>query len=281
MRQIEASEIRETIYRLILDASYNIGDDIYERVKMRAVDEVSEPGRAVLEQLIENYDIAKNERVAICQDTGMLVVFMDIGQDVHIAGGDLTETVNEAVKAAYEDGFLRKSVVKDPIYERVNTRDNTPAILHTRIVKGDKIDVTVIPKGFGSENMSAVKMLTPADGERGVIDFVVKTVENAGPNPCPPIIVGVGVGGTMEAAAIIAKRMTARRVDSENPNPNYARLEREILARVNALGIGPAGIGGRTTALKVNIDYCPTHIAGLPVAVNIVCHAARHGSATI
>ncbi len=188
MRQIEAAEIRTKIYELILEASYNIGDDIYACVKKRISDEVSEPGRAVLEQLIENYDIAKNERVAICQDTGMLVVFMDIGQDVHITGGDLNETVNEAVKMAYEDGFLRKSVVKDPIFERVNTRDNTPAILHTRIVKGDKIDITVIPKGFGSENMSAIKMLTPADGERGVIDFVVKTVENAGPNPCPPIL---------------------------------------------------------------------------------------------
>ncbi len=281
MREIEASQIKQTIYELILKASYEIGDDIYACVENCAKCEESPSGRAVLEQLKENYDIAKRERVAICQDTGMCVVFIDIGQDVHITGGDFTETVNSAVRLAYSEGYLRKSVVRDPLYERVNTKDNTPAIIHTRIVPGDKIDIMVTPKGFGSENMSAIKMLVPADGEKGVIDFVVETIKKAGPNPCPPIIVGVGIGGTMEMASIMAKRMTARAIDTVNPDPRYQRLEEILLKRINNLGIGPAGIGGRTTALKVNIETYPTHIAGMPVAINVVCHAARHAHAVI
>ena len=206
----------------------------------------------------------------------MCVIFLDIGQDAHICGGDLTDTLNSAVRRAYADGYLRKSVVRDPLYDRVNTRDNTPAVVHTRIVPGDKLDILITLKGFGSENMSRVKMLVPADGETGVIDFVVDAVRQAGPNPCPPVIVGVGIGGTMEQAALLAKRMTARALDTVNPDPRYAALEDEILRRINQLGIGPAGIGGRCTALKVNIAAAPTHIAGMPAAVNMCCHAARH-----
>ena len=281
MRVIQAETIKTTIYDLILKASYDIGQDVYNCVKNCAECEKSPSGKVVLNQLIENYDIAARERVAICQDTGMCVIFMDIGQDVHIEGGDFTETVNAAVRAAYTEGYLRKSVVRDPLYDRVNTKDNTPAIIHTRIVPGDKIDILVTPKGFGSENMSAIKMLVPADGENGIVKFVVDTVKNAGPNPCPPIIVGVGIGGTMEMATIMAKRMTARAIDTVNPDPKYAALEDKLLEKINKLGIGPAGIGGSTTCLKVNIETYPTHIAGMPCAINIVCHAARHAHAVI
>ncbi len=276
MRTIEAREIESAVKSLILKASYVIGSDVERAIERACETEESPSGRAVLKQLLENYEIARTERVAICQDTGMCVVFLDIGQDVHIEGGDLNEAVTNAVRAAYAEGYLRKSVVRDPLYERVNTRDNTPAVIHTRIVPGDKIDVLVTPKGFGSENMSAVKMLVPADGESGVVKFVTETAVNAGSNPCPPIIVGVGIGGTMEMAAILAKRMTARCLDEANPDPRYRALEDKILCEINKSGVGPAGIGGRTTALKVNIAAYPTHIAALPVAVNICCHAARH-----
>lgn len=281
MRVIQAEVIKNTIYDLILKASYDIGKDVYDCVKNCAECEKSPSGRAVLHQLIENYDIAARERVAICQDTGMAVFFIDIGQDVHIEGGDFTETVNEAVRKAYSEGYLRKSVVQDPLYDRKNTKDNTPAIIHTRIVPGDKIDILVTPKGFGSENMSAIKMLVPADGEEGVVNFVVDTIKKAGPNPCPPIIVGMGIGGTMEMATIMAKRMTARAIDTVNPDPRYQALEEKLLKKINALGIGPAGIGGSTTCLKVNIETYPTHIAGMPCAINVVCHAARHAHAVI
>lgn len=281
VREITATQIRDCVKELILEASYVIGRDVEDAMVKFMKDEPSPSGRAVLEQLLENYRIAREERVAICQDTGMCVVFLDIGQELHIAGGDLSEAVNSAVRDAYEEGYLRKSVVRDPLYDRINTRDNTPAILHTRIVPGDKLDILVTPKGFGSENMSRIKMLVPADGEQGVIDFIVNTVVEAGPNPCPPVIVGVGIGGTMEMAAILAKRMTARPVSETNPDPRYAALEETILSKINASGVGPAGIGGRTTALKVNVAAYPTHIAGLPVAVNICCHAARHAARTI
>ena len=276
MREIQATAIEQAVYDLILEASYNIGPDVCEAVRRYRDAEPSPTGRAVLHQLLENYQIAIAERVAICQDTGMCVIFLDIGQDAHICGGDLTDTLNSAVRRAYADGYLRKSVVRDPLYDRVNTRDNTPAVVHTRIVPGDKLDILITLKGFGSENMSRVKMLVPADGEAGVIDFVVDAVRQAGPNPCPPVIVGVGIGGTMEQAALLAKRMTARALDTVNPDPRYAALEDEILRRINQLGIGPAGIGGRCTALKVNIAAAPTHIAGMPAAVNMCCHAARH-----
>ena len=281
MREIQAAQIRDTVRSLILQASYVIGDDVRSRVAGCLAEEPSPSGRAVLSQLLENYDIAQQERIAICQDTGMCVVFLDIGQDVHIAGGDLTQAVNDAVRSAYSEGYLRKSVVGDPLFARVNTKDNTPAVLHTRIVPGENVSILVSPKGFGSENMSAMKMLVVAEGVEGVVRFVVDTVKNAGPNPCPPVIVGVGIGGTMEKAAELAKRMTARPVDQPNEDPRYAALEERILNEINALGIGPAGIGGRTSALKVSIAAYPTHIAGLPVAVNLCCHAARHAQALL
>ena len=281
MREIAAETIEKKVCELILQASYRIGDDVCRAVEKAREEEPSPAGRAVLGQLLDNYAIAREERVAICQDTGMCVIFLDIGQDVHITGGDLNEALSRAVRTAYTEGYLRKSVVRDPLYQRENTRDNTPPVVHIRIVPGENIDILVTPKGFGSENMSRVKMLVPADGEQGVVDFVVDAVRQAGPNPCPPVIVGVGIGSTMEGAALMAKRMTARSLDAPNPDPRYQALEEKILRRINALGIGPAGIGGHCTALKVNIATAPTHIAGMPVAVNMCCHAARHAHAVL
>ena len=230
--------------------------------------------KEILERIIENYQIAHRENVPVCQDTGMACVFLKVGQEVHI-DGDLTDAVNEGVRRGYGEGYLRKSVVRDPL-DRVNTGDNTPAMLYTELVPGDKIEITVAPKGFGSENMSQIKMLRPSDGVEGVKAFVRKVVEEAGPNPCPPIVVGVGIGGTFDKAAYMAKKALLREVDVPNEKPYYANLEKELLDMVNALGIGPQGFGGKTTALAVNIETCPTHIAGLPVAVNINCHVTRH-----
>ncbi len=281
MREVAASALSDKICALLLEASYVIGPDVASALDAALAAEPSPGGREVLSQIAENDVIAREERVALCQDTGMAVIFLDVGQDAHIVGANLTDAVNDGVRRAYGEGYLRKSVVRDPLYDRTNTRDNTPAILHTRIVPGDRIDILVSPKGFGSENMSAVRMLVPADGEAGVRKFVLETVEKAGPNPCPPIILGIGIGGTMEMAAILAKRMTARPIDRRNPDPKYAALEIGLLSDINKLGIGPAGIGGRTTALAVNIDTYPTHIAGLPVAINVCCHAARHAQGTI
>lgn len=281
MREITAQSVADMVKRLILEASFCIGEDV-ERAILRGLQiEESPAGRAALSQIAENYRIAREEQVAICQDTGMAVVFLDIGQDAHIVGGGLEESVNDGVRAAYAEGYLRKSVVRDPLFGRENTKDNTPAILHTRIVPGDTLTILVTPKGFGSENMSRMKMLVPADGVEGVKRFVVDTVVEAGPNPCPPVIVGVGIGGTMEKAALMAKRMTARAVGSANENPSYAALEAELLALINKSGVGPAGTGGRVTALSVHIDTYPTHIAGLPVAVNLCCHAARHAEGVL
>lgn len=280
MREIAAKTIEDTVYRLILEASCRIGDDVQAAVCQAYESEPAPAGRNVLMQLLQNYDIARQERIAICQDTGMCVIFLEIGQEVHITG-PLEEALNAAVRRAYTEGYLRKSMVRDPLYDRVNTRDNTPAIVHTRIVPGDQIDILVTPKGIGSENASRIAMLTPADGEQGVIDFVVDTVRQAGPNPCPPVVVGVGIGGNFESAAIMAKRMTARSLDEPNADPRYAALEQKILEQINTLGIGPAGIGGRCTALAVNIMTAPTHIAGMPVAVNLCCHAARHAHAVL
>ncbi len=276
MREIPVALLSETISNLFLTANYDIGADVACAIEKAQEAEPSPLGRSVLRQLSENYQIAAKQRVAICQDTGMAVVFIDVGQDVHFTGGGFEGAVNAGVRDAYARGYLRKSVVGEPVFDRVNTKDNTPAVLHVRIVPGDQVDILVTAKGFGSENMSAVKMLTPADGEAGVKKVILDTVRAAGPNPCPPVIVGVGVGGTMEQAAILAKRMTAREVGSAHPDARYAKLEQEVLESINRLGIGAAGIGGKTTALCVNIDYAPTHIAGLPVAVNICCHAARH-----
>ncbi len=281
MREISVNTVKEKIKELILEASYVIGEDIYESLCDYKRKEISPVGVSVLDQLIRNYDIAKEERIAVCQDTGMAVVFIEVGQEVMLTGGNITEWVNLGVREAYDEGYLRKSVVTEPIFNRKNTGDNTPAIIHYSIVDGDKIDINVMPKGFGSENMSATKMLVPADGIEGVKQFVLQTVKNAGPNPCPPIIVGVGVGGTIEKATLMSKKVLLRKVGEHNENPEYANLEKELLKEVNKLGIGPAGTGGRTTALSVNIDYYPTHIASLPVAVNLCCHAARHAHATI
>lgn len=281
MREIQVAELTAGVRELFLKANYEIGPDVEEAVCRACREEKSPVGRDVLCQIRENYRIAREERVAICQDTGMAVLFMDIGQDVHFTGGDFEAAVNEGVRQAYAEGYLRKSVVQDPLFDRINTRDNTPAVIHTRIVPGDRVHILATAKGFGSENMSAVRMLVAADGEQGVLDFIVDTVRKAGPNPCPPVVVGVGIGGTMEQAALMAKKMTARPLDTWNKDPRYRALEEKALAAINRLGIGPAGIGGNTTALKVNIDFSPTHIAGMPVAVNMCCHAARHGEMTL
>lgn len=281
MREIDVRQIQKTVESLFLDANYLIGRDVECAVGKAIEKEESPTAKSVLEQIALNQRIARQERVALCQDTGMAVLFVDIGQDVHFIGGNFEQAVQDGVRAAYQKGYLRKSVVNEPIYERKNTGDNTPAVLHLTLVPGDKVHIMAVAKGFGSENMSAIKMLVPADGEKGVLDFIVDTARRAGPNPCPPMILGVGVGGTFEQAALIAKRATARPVGSQNADPRYAALEKRALDKINALGIGAAGIGGVTTALCVNIDYAPTHIAGLPVAVNICCHAARHAEATL
>lgn len=281
LRNISVDQIRETVTELFLGANRYIGQDVTEKIEHFKRLEASPVGRNVLDQLLENNRIAAEDKVPICQDTGMAVVFVDLGQDVHLEGGDFEEAIQEGVRQAYEKGYFRKSVVGEPLFNRVNTKDNTPAVIHTRIVPGDKVHILATAKGFGSENMSALKMLVPADGIEGVKNFVLQTVKNAGPNPCPPIVVGIGIGGTFEQAALMAKRMTARPLNEDNPDPRYAELEKELLEKINRLGIGPAGIGGNTTALKVNIEYAATHIAGLPVAVNICCHAARHAERTI
>ena len=281
MREIPVQKITDLVTKLCLKANYEISPDIEKAVSDAREGEPSPAGKNVLCQLCENYRIAREEKIAICQDTGMAVFFVDVGQEVHFVGGDFEAAVNEGVRRAYRDGYLRKSVVDDPVFDRKNTGDNTPAVIHLRIVPGDRVHILFTAKGFGSENMSAVKMLSPADGDKGVLDFIVDTARKAGPNPCPPMILGVGVGGTFEQAALLAKRMTARPVGSRHPDPRYARIEQDALAAINRLGTGPAGIGGRTTALAVNIASAPTHIAGLPVAVNICCHAARHAEGEV
>ena len=275
IREIRVQEITEAVEKLCVKANYYLNDDIMNALKKGAASEESDTGRLILEQLVENAETAAREQMAICQDTGMAVVFLELGQDVHITGGSLAAAVNEGVRRGYEKGYLRKSVVRDPL-ERKNTGDNTPAVIHYDIVDGDGLKITVVPKGFGSENMSAVRMLKPSDGVGGVKSFIEETVEKAGPNPCPPVIVGVGIGGTMEKAAILAKKALLRPVDRRNADEKLRRLEEEMLERVNRLGIGPAGLGGRMTAIAVNIETYPTHIAGLPVAVNMSCHVTRH-----
>ncbi len=281
MRDIPAKLLSETVERLFLEANYVIPSDILRALTSARESEPSPVGQATLDQIIENDHIAQNERVAICQDTGMAIVFLDIGQDAHIVGGDLTEAVNAGVRAAYEKGYLRKSVVAEPLFERVNTGDNTPAVLHIGIVPGDSVRIRVTAKGFGSENMSRLAMLVPAQGVAGVKAFVIETAALAGPNACPPLILGVGVGGTMELAARMAKECLLRGTDERHPDPRYAALEQEILGSINALGVGPGGMGGQTTAIAVHIACAPTHIAGLPVAVNVCCHAARHAEANL
>lgn len=280
-RQINADTVKNTVKKLFLDCNYYIGDDILCALKKSKDKEKSPVGQSVLSQIIENDEIAAAEQIPLCQDTGMAVLFVEYGDKVVIENGSFQEAVEQGVREAYEEGYLRKSVVSDPVFDRINTKDNTPAIIHTKIVPGDKIKITAGGKGFGSENMSAIKMLTPSYGIEGVKDFVLETVRKAGPNPCPPMVVGVGIGGTFEKCAELAKKATFRSIDTENPDPRYADLERELLERINKMGFGPAGLGGSTTAIGVNVETYPTHIAGMPVAVNICCHAARHKSAEI
>jgi len=275
MRDIDIELITEAVRKLCMDANYYLNDDILSAMEEGLEREVSETGKSIISQLIENASIARENNMAICQDTGMAVVFVEIGQEVHITGGLLNEAINEGVRRGYRDGYLRKSVVRDPV-NRVNTRDNTPAVIHYDIVEGDRLKLIVAPKGFGSENMSAVKMLKPSDGMEGVKNFIIETVDKAGPNPCPPIVVGVGIGGTMEKAAILSKKALLRPLNKRSSIDYVRDLETELLESINGLGIGPAGLGGKLTALAVNIEVFPTHIAGLPVAVNISCHATRH-----
>ena len=279
MREIDASKITETVKELCIKANCHLGSDIKQCIENFYEDETWPQAKEILERIIENYRIADADNQPVCQDTGVACVFLKIGQDVHIKG-DITEAVNEGVRQGYEQGCLRKSVVRDPL-DRVNTGDNTPAMIYFEIVQGEKIEITVAPKGFGSENMSRIAMLRPSDGLQGVKDFIIKTVEEAGPNPCPPVVVGVGIGGTFDKAAYLAKKALIRPVNVPNGDLFYANLEKELLEEINNLGIGPQGFGGKTTALAVNIEKYPTHIAGLPVAVNINCHVTRHCSEVI
>ncbi len=274
MRQISSETITQTVRRLCIEANCFLPQDVRSAIESAHGEEPWGQAREILERIMENYAIAEREQCPICQDTGVACVFVTIGQEVHVCG-DLAQAINEGVRQGYCDGFLRKSVVRDPL-ERVNTGDNTPAMIYYDIVPGDRFEITVAPKGFGSENMSQIKMLKPSDGLQGVKDFVVQAVRDAGPNPCPPIVVGVGIGGTFDKAALLAKKALLRHAGEPNQNEFYAQLERELLEKINALGIGPQGFGGKTTALAVHIEQMPTHIAGLPVAVNINCHVTRH-----
>lgn len=280
VREIEAAKITDTVKRLCIQANVILPEDVKNCIIKRKSEENWAPAREILDRIEENFELAAAENVPICQDTGVACVFLEIGQEVHIAGADITQAVNEGVRQGYAEGYLRKSVVRDPL-DRVNTGDNTPAMIYYDIVPGDKIKITVAPKGFGSENMSQIKMLRPSDGIEGVKAFVLKAVEEAGPNPCPPIIVGVGIGGTFDKAALLAKKALLRETGTPSADPLYAKLEEELLEKINALGIGPQGFGGKTTALAVAVEHYPTHIAGLPVAVNINCHVARHKTEVI
>lgn len=280
MREIEVKQITEAVKKLCIDANHFLSKDMEDALSKAQSAEESELGKKIFAQLRENLDIAGKDMIPICQDTGMAVLFVKVGQDVHFVGGDITEAINEGVRRGYTEGFLRKSVVSDPLI-RKNTGDNTPAIIHYEIVPGDKVEITCAPKGFGSENMSRVFMLKPADGEEGVKNAIVQAVMDAGPNACPPMVVGVGIGGTFEKCAIMAKQALTRKAGEHSDIPYIADMEKEVLDRINASGIGPAGLGGRITALAVNINTYATHIAGLPVAVNICCHVNRHVFVTI
>lgn len=280
MRTIYVSEITDNIKEMCIEANHFLAKDMDQAMKSALKEEEASLGKQILEQLQENLQIAGKDMIPICQDTGMTVVFVEIGQEVHLEGGLLEDAINEGVRLGYTEGFLRKSVVKDPIF-RENTKDNTPAVIHYKVVEGDRVTLTVAPKGFGSENMSRVFMLKPADGLEGVKEAILTAVKDAGPNACPPMVVGVGVGGTFEKCALMAKQALTRPVDSHSEIPYVRELEEEMLKRINALGIGPGGLGGTVTALGVNINTYPTHIAGLPVAINICCHVNRHAIRTI
>jgi len=275
MREIDTGLITDLVEELCITANYELPSDVMDGLRHSAEKEESEIGRDIIGQLIQNAEWASKKGMAICQDTGMAVFFVEIGQDVVLKGPNITEAINEGVRRGYKKGYLRNSIVEDPIL-RKNTGDNTPAVIYYDIVEGDKITIHFSPKGFGSENMSAIKMLSPSHGLQGIMDFVVETVDKAGSNPCPPIVVGVGIGGTMDKAAMLSKKALLRPINIRNPKEHIRKLEEELLERINNLGIGPQGLGGRITALAVNIETYPTHIAGLPVAVNISCHATRH-----
>ncbi len=281
MREISVEKVTAEVARLFLEASYKLPLDIAQALHGAAESEKGVLAASVLRTIEENARVASEEVFPLCQDCGMAIVFIDLGQDVRLIGGDLTDAVNDGVRQAYAEGFLRKSIVDDPLFERRNTGDNTPAKMHLRIVPGEKVRITAAPKGFGSENMSSVGMLSPAAGEQGVVDFIVGAVKKAGPNPCPPIVVGVGIGSDFEGVAELAKRALLRSVNERNPHVAYAKLEERVLSEINDLGIGAAGYGGTVTALGVNIEQAPTHIAGLPVAVNICCHANRHATGEV
>lgn len=275
MREIDVSRITDTVERLCIEANIHLPGDVERAIEACRAREDGAIAADILDNIIENYKIARQEEVPICQDTGMACVFLEIGQDVHLTGGDLRQAVDEGVRRGYEKGYLRKSVVADPI-RRGNTGDNTPAMLYTEIVPGEQVTITVGPKGFGSENMSAIRMFKPSAGLEGIKAFILETVRNAGPNPCPPMVVGVGIGGTFDKAALLAKKAIMRPLGTHHPDPYYAALEDEMLEKINALGIGPQGFGGRTTAIGLNIETLPTHIAGMPCAINISCHVTRH-----
>lgn len=275
MRELSAEVITKNVKEMCIEANIHLPGDVAACIRKHAGEEPWPGAKDTLEKLLENITIAKTESMPLCQDTGMAVIFLELGQDLRITGGDLNDAINEGVRQGYGEGFLRKSVVEDPL-RRKNTGDNTPALIHVDIVPGDKLVLTVAPKGFGSENMSRLVMLPPSAGVDGVTDFVVETVRIAGPNPCPPIVVGVGIGGSFDRVALLAKKALQRPIDRHHPDPYYANLEKDLLERINHLGIGPQGFGGKTTALGVNIETYPTHIAGLPVAVNINCHVTRH-----
>lgn len=275
MREINVAELTKHICEMCMEANYYLSGDVKSRIEAAGDKEEEGLGKRILGQLKENMKIAAEEKIPICQDTGMAVIFLKIGQEVHFYGGDIEEAINEGVRRGYTEGYLRKSVVSDPLL-RVNTRDNTPAIIHYKIVSGDKVEITVAPKGFGSENMSRVCMLKPADGEEGVKKAVLETISLAGPNACPPMVVGVGIGGDFEKCAILAKKALTRNLEERSKLEHIRKMEEELLEEINALGIGAGGFGGKTTALGVNIETYPTHIAGLPVAINICCHVNRH-----
>jgi len=280
MRELQAKEITSAVKRLCMEANYYLGEDVLNAIKEGLKKEESPLGKDILQQIIENAEIAAKEEVPICQDTGFAVIFVELGQEVRVVNGDFNEAINEGVRQGYTDGYLRKSIVEDPI-RRKNTGDNTPAVIHLEIVPGDKIRIIVAPKGGGSENMSEVRMMKPADGVEGLKRYVLEHVEKSGGNPCPPVIVGVGVGGTFEKCAYLAKKALLREIGSKNADPYYAELEAELLEKINKTGVGPQGLGGRVTALAVHIEAHPCHIASYPVAVNLNCHAARHKEITI
>ena len=281
MREIEASAITQTVAKLCQQTNFELGEDVLSALKQAQQTEESPLGKQVLSQLLENAQIAQQERVPLCQDCGTAVVFLEIGQETHITGGDLYAAVEEGVRQGYTQGYLRKSIVSQPLSARINTQDNTPPVIHTEIVPGNQLKIAVMPKGGGAENMSRLAMLMPSNSREDIINVVVRTVDEAGSNPCPPLIVGLGIGATAEKAMLLAKKALLRPVGKPNPDPEIAQLEEEILSRINDLGIGPLGFGGRTTALAVHAEVTPTHLASLPVAVNLQCHSARHKEAVL